>query len=414
MPQDRISPLWQQHVQNLVNAHRAKGNEPVIEAVLPAQEPFGPRYKLRGHDQPFLRMNANSYLGLSRHPALVNAEEAAIQQFGVGPGAVRFISGTYAPHQDLELALAQFHGREAAMVFSSAYASIMSSVVALTTPETALISDELNHNCIINATRLAKAKNKWVYPHLNEAALENALQEASQSCARALVITDGVFSMRGVHAPLQSIASIVQRYDASFAENALLVVDDSHGVGAFGASGRGTEEVCQQVADVLVGTLGKAFGVNGGYVVGSQSLIAYLRETAAMYIYSNPITAGEAAAALAAVRLLQSPEGQSRLSQLHHNTLQFRQGIAALGYESFAGQHPVVPLVLRNAELTARMVQHLRIHGILATAIVYPVVPIGQESIRFQLSAEHTPADINYVLQVLGQFEKEPLSQHQT
>jgi len=392
MPLNRLSAVLRQSVETLEQEGRRKGHETVVVGVLPPQGDRGPRYLLQGYgDKPFIRMNSNSYLGLSSHPALKKAEEEAMERFGVGPGAVRFISGTYAPHVELEGHLAAFHGREAAMIFSSAYATVLSVVVPLTTDQTVLISDELNHNCIINAVRLARPLEKLIYKHLDLDNLEQALQKAAALGARrVLVITDGVFSMRGSHAPLAEIARLVEQYDERFAENIILIVDDSHGVGAFGATGRGTEEYTAAQADVLIGTLGKAFGVNGGYVVGAADLIAYLRETSPMYIYSNPITAGEAAAAVAALRLVQAPEGQQRLQHLAAMTARFRQGLLSLGYESFPGAHPVVPLLLRDAARTNRLVGFLREQGVLATAVVYPVVPKGEASIRFQISAEHT------------------------
>lgn len=408
MPLSRLSPLLRQSVETLEQEGRRKGHEAVVVGVLPPDGTNGPRYLLDGHgNQAFIRMNSNSYLGLSGHPALRKAEEEALERYGVGPGAVRFISGTYMAHVELERRLAEFHRREAAMIFSSAYATVLSVVVPLTTDQTALISDELNHNCIINAVRLARPLEKIVYKHLDLGGLEQALQRSIESGARrALVLTDGVFSMRGSHAPLAEISALVQQYDAQFAENVLLVVDDSHGVGAFGPTGRGTEEYTAAQADILIGTLGKAFGVNGGYVVGSGDLVAYLRETSPMYIYSNPITPGEAAAAGAALDLLQTPEGQARLGHLQHMTQRFREGLLAMGYESFPGAHPVVPLVLRDGDLTNRLVRYLRERGVLATAIVYPVVPKGEDSIRFQVSAEHTQADLDEVLGILQSFKR--------
>ena len=234
-----------------------------------------------------------------------SAGEDAVRRFGAGPCAVRFISGTYEPHVRLERRLAEFHGREAGMIFSSAYATVMAVLPALITEETAVISDELNHNCIINATRVARPREKVVYPHRDLSKLEEALLRVAGTCSRAIVVTDGVFSMRGDHAPLAEIAQLVRRYDHRFVENCTLMVDDSHGVGAFGETGRGTEEItASRPVDVLVATLGKALGVNGGYVVGSRILTDYLREKAASYIYSNSITPGEAAAAQKALDLL--------------------------------------------------------------------------------------------------------------
>jgi len=219
------------------------------------------------------------------------------------------------------------------------------------------------------------------------------------------VVTDGIFSMRGDHAPLVEIEAVVRKFDARFSENAVLVVDDSHGVGAFGPTGRGTEEFtgCPPV-DLLVGTLGKAFGVNGGYVAGPQTLIDYLRETSMMYIYSNPITPAEAAAAKVAVDILDSPEGGRLLAHLRAMTAKFEKGLIDLGFETIRGEHPVTPLVVRDTPKTQALVKHLFAHGILATGLSYPVVPKGDEEIRFQVSADHTAKDIDTVLDALKSF----------
>ena len=187
-------------------------------------------------------MNSNSYLGMALRSEVIEAEEGGRRQYGTGPGAVRFISGTWSPHVALERRLAAFHGRPAAMLFSSAYATVMGLVPPLVTDKTAVISDALNHNCIINAIALARPAEKHIYKHLDMGELERALEAASKNCTRAIVVTDGIFSMRGDHAPLDRIMTLARAYDDAFAENVIVVVDDSHGVGAFGATGRGTEE----------------------------------------------------------------------------------------------------------------------------------------------------------------------------
>jgi glycine C-acetyltransferase len=243
MPLDRAERILQAHVADLEAKGTAKGREFVVTRVLPATASRGPRFHLEGEgDREFLRMNSNSYLGLSSHPKVRAAEEEAVREYGVGPGAVRFISGSYTPHVELESRLARFHDREAGMIFSSAYATVLGTLVPLVTGDTVVISDELNHNCIINAMRLARPKDKVVYPHLDLGALEAALEAHAGRAKRALVVTDGIFSMRGVHAPLEKITEICRRWDHGYEENVVLVVDDSHGVGAFGATGRGTEE----------------------------------------------------------------------------------------------------------------------------------------------------------------------------
>jgi glycine C-acetyltransferase len=387
-------------------AGRLKGKEAVIRSVVPPAEGKGRRYLLEGEgDRPFLRMNANNYLGLSFRPELIGAEEEAVRRFGTGPGAVRFISGTAAAHADLERRLAQFHGREAAMLFSSAYATVMGILPPLTTDKTAVISDALNHNCIINAIALARPAEKHVYRHLDMEDLERGLAAARRACTRVIVVTDGIFSMRGDHAPLAEIMALARKYDADFSENVVVVVDDSHGVGAFGATGRGTEEyTASGPPDILVATLGKAFGVNGGYVAAAESVIRYLRETSPTYIYSNPITPGEAAAALKAVELVDGQLGASLLAHLRAMTGRFKSALVELGFETLAGEHPVVPLMLRDSARTSALVAHLRRHGILATGLNYPVVPKGEEEIRFQISADHVAADIDEAVEALRSF----------
>jgi glycine C-acetyltransferase len=198
---------------------------------------------------------------------------------------------------------------------------------------------------------------------------------------------------------------LVRTYDAEFAENAVVVVDDSHGVGAFGATGRGTEEYTGATpADLLVATLGKAFGVNGGYVVGNGTVIRYLRETSPFYIYSNPITPSEAAAAHKAIDILDSPAGAAMLTHLRAMTARFKAGLVKLGFETLPGEHPIVPLMLRDTARTTALVAHLRRERILATGLNYPVVPKGDEEIRFQISADHMPADIDAGLNALARF----------
>ncbi|MGD8321612.1 MAG: aminotransferase class I/II-fold pyridoxal phosphate-dependent enzyme, partial [Gemmatimonadota bacterium] len=264
MPLDRLSAVLDAHVKGLEEAGTAKGDEAVVVAVRPAEGDRGPRFLLRGEgDKEFIRLNSNSYMGMGLHPQVMAAEEEATRTFGAGPGAVRFISGTYEAHVELERTLAAFHGREAAMAFSSAYATVVSTLVPLVTPETVLISDELNHNCIINAMRLARPAGKEVYAHLDLEGLDARLEAWRGKAKRAIVVTDGIFSMRGDHAPLDQIVEVCRRHDDGYEENVVLVVDDSHGVGAFGATGRGTEEYTESPpVDILVGTLGKAFGVN--------------------------------------------------------------------------------------------------------------------------------------------------------
>jgi len=405
MPHQRLEEALRSELTALDDAGTLKGREAVIAGVVPPQGDKGPRYLLEGEgDKAFLRMNSNGYLGMALRPEVIEADETATRAYGTGPGAVRFISGTWAPHIELERRLAAFHGRQAGMIFSSAYATVMGILPPLISPDTAIISDELNHNCIINAIRLARPRARHVYRHMDLGELERALEAAAKTSRRAIVVTDGIFSMRGDHAPLQRIMDLARRFDDAFAENVLVVVDDSHGVGAFGATGRGTEEhTGSGPVDILVATLGKAFGVNGGYVVAGDTIVEYLREKAPFYVYSNSITPGEAAAAAKALEIVDSVGGRTLLDHLRAMKARLDSGLVALGLETIPGDHPIVPLMVRDTAKTSVLVKHLRECGILATGLNYPVVPKGAEEIRFQVSADHTAADIDEVLAVLAE-----------
>ena len=410
MPLQRLTGVLNGLVARMEEEGTAKGAEVVVREVIPAADGQGPRFLLEGRgDKPYIRMNANSYLGLSLHPEVIEAEEATARAMGAGPGAVRFIAGTYAPHSALERALAGFHGREEGMIFSSAYAAVVSVLVSLIDKATFVLSDELNHNCIINAIRLSRPAGKAIYPHLDLAALDLRLDEAKGRARRAIVVTDGIFSMRGDHAPVDEIMAIAARHDPDYPENVVVVVDDSHGVGAFGATGRGTEEYTgSPPSDILVGTLGKAFGVNGGYAVSASPVIRFLRESSPLYIYSNPITAGEAAAARKSLRILQSPEGAERLRRLRSLTKRFEAGLVVHGFETIPSDHPITPVMVRDTGETRRLVAALFEAGVLATGLAYPVVPRGDESIRFQVNADHTEAGIDQVLAALAAARPAP------
>ncbi|MEE4165032.1 MAG: aminotransferase class I/II-fold pyridoxal phosphate-dependent enzyme, partial [Desulfocapsaceae bacterium] len=318
---DRLNTVLKAAVDELKTRGTAKGKEMVVTGIKPATETHGPRYFIEGYgDREFIRMNSNSYLGMSMRPEVIEAEEDAVREFGTGPGGVRFISGTYKAHTDLEEKLAKFHQKEAAMLFSSAYVTSLGVLMPLASERTVYVSDELNHNCIIQAMRLSRPQGKAIYRHNNMEDLEAKLKEWAGQAKRALVVTDGVFSMRGDNAPLKEFAQVCSRYENQFDEGLITIVDDSHGVGGFGPTGRGTEEYCGAKVDLIIGTLGKAFGVNGGYVVTSHEIVDYLRQTAPMYIYSNPITVAEARAARAALELLDSPKGLEILKHLQAMT----------------------------------------------------------------------------------------------
>ena len=410
MPLDRIAGVLDAHVAGLHEAGTAKGAETVFTGVRRAEGDRGPRFLLEGEgDKEFIRLNSNSYLGLGLNPEVIRAEERGSAEFGAGPGAVRFISGSYSAHLELERKLADFHRRESAVIFSSAYACVVATISSLVTSETVLVSDALNHNCIINAMKLSRPAGKVIYDHNSVTGLDRALAEWAGKAKRALIVTDGIFSMRGDHAPLDEIMDVVARHDPAYEENAVVLVDDSHGVGSFGRTGRGVEEFTGSAqVDILVGTLGKAFGVNGGYVTAPESVINFLRESSPTYIYSNPITVGEAKAGLESVQIVDSPEGLALLDKLRGLTKRFEDGLGRLGIETIPGEHPVVPLMIRDTERTRALVDYLYDNGVLVTGLAYPVVPKGDEEIRTQINADHTEADIDHVLGLLEAYDGEP------
>ena len=231
--------------------------------------------------------------------------------------------------------------------------------------------------------------------------LKRAIENVPEGIERVVVIFDGVFSMRGDHAPVAQINQILAPHRKRFKEGLVTVIDDSHGIGAYGKTGRGTEEICNAEVDIVVGTFGKAFGVNGGFVAASQAVVEAVRQKADTYIYTNPLSVADCAAATAAVKIADSKEGYARLQNVQDRIQQFRAGLDALGLESIPGHHPVVPLMVRDTDKTNQMVDGFTKNGVLVVGLNFPVVPEGDQTIRFQINADHTEADINYVLSVL-------------
>ncbi|MFI5165076.1 MAG: aminotransferase class I/II-fold pyridoxal phosphate-dependent enzyme [Thermoanaerobaculales bacterium] len=393
-------------VKTLQAEGRAKAPERVIVGYEAPRGDQGPRYRLAGSERRFIRMNSNSYLSLSNHPELIAAADEATRALGVGPGAVRFIDGTFQPHVDLERRTAAFVGRPAAKVFNSAYTANLGQALAIGSPRTFWIGDELNHNSIIRAMRIAGVPkaNRAIYEHNDMDELTRCLDEVPDGIDRVVVIFDGIFSMRGDFAPVGEINRCLAPHRERFPQGLVTVIDDSHGIGAYGANGRGTEEHTGAKADILIGTFGKAFGVNGGFVASSPEVIEAIRQKSDTYIYTNPLGAGDAAAALAALELVDGEEGRARLAHLHARIAQFRTGIERAGWESIPGPHPVVPVLVRDTARAMALVQHFFAQGVLVVGLTFPVVPKGSETIRFQVNAAHTEADIDEVLAVLASF----------
>jgi glycine C-acetyltransferase len=407
MSLEKLNAALMQEVAGLESEGRTKAPERVIVDYIAPCGSLGPRYRLQGSKNHFIRMNSNSYLSLSHHLAILEAADEASRTFGAGPGAVRFIDGTFAPHAELEQRIAAYVDRPAARVFNSAYTSILGLGIALTSPGTFWIGDELNHNCIIRSMRIANVpkERRSIFKHNDVDDLKTKLDAVPAGIERVFVIFDGIFSMRGDNAPLKEIADVVEGYQDRFSQGVVTVMDDSHGVGAYGETGRGTEEHCGARADVLVGTFGKAFGVNGGFICASRELIEAVRQKADTYIYTNPLGAADGAAAVKAVEIADGREGRQRLAALKERTQQFRDGLQRLGIESIPGPHPVVPALVRDTDRARNMVRGLYERGVLAVGLTFPVVPRGDETIRFQINAAHTQADIDQVLQALDEVK---------
>jgi len=404
---DTLDRSLKEELELLGKEGRAKAPERIISGYEPPADGRGPRYKLEGVETSFIRMNSNSYLSLSHHPRVMEAADEAAHLFGVGPGAVRFIDGTFVHHRDLELRIAEFTGREAARIFNSAYTSNLGLAMTLAGPKTFWIGDALNHNSIIRAMRIAGVprQNKAIYAHNDIRELEKCLESVPEEIERVIVIFDGIFSMRGDYAPIDEIDGCCTTFRGRFPGGLVTVVDDSHGIGAYGDTGRGTEEFTGRQADIIVGTFGKAFGVNGGFIAGSSTLVEAVRQKADTYIYTNPLSVADCAAAQAAIDITDSPDGLERLQHLQAMASRFRRGIDDLGWESIPGPHPIVPLLVRDTEKTRKLVRHFYDHGILGVGLAFPVVPRGDETIRFQINAAHTAADIDLALAALESFD---------
>lgn len=244
--------------------------------------------------------------------------------------------------------------------------------------------------------------NKSIYKHNDMSDLQRCLDEVSPEIERVVIIFDGVYSMRGDTAPIDQIIKITAPYTSKFKDGVITVVDDSHGIGAFGATGRGTPEYCGALPDIIVGTFGKAFGVNGGFIAASSTIVEAVRQKADTYIYTNPLSAADCAAAMTAINICDSTEGKVLLQNLKDRQKQFRSGLATLGKETIDGPHPVIPLMIRSTEYTHKLVKTLFSNGILVVGLTFPVVPKGDESIRFQINAAHTEEDVACAIDILA------------
>nr|WP_320014171.1 aminotransferase class I/II-fold pyridoxal phosphate-dependent enzyme [uncultured Desulfobacter sp.] len=406
MTTDKLDKSLQTELDALAAEGRAKAPERIITEFIPPRNDSGPRYRLEGSSKEYIRLNSNAYLSLSVHPALVQAADKATRQFGVGPGAVRFIDGTFCYHTELEKRIAEFLGKPCAKIFNSAYTANCGLALSISNAKTYWIGDQLNHNSIIRAMRISNvpSDNKGIFKHNDMADLKRCLDEVGPDMERVVVIFDGIFSMRGDFAPIDQILNVCKSYEDKFKDGVITVVDDSHGIGAYGATGRGTSEYAGVRPDVIVGTFGKAFGVNGGFIAASDTMIEAIRQKADTYIYTNPLSVADCAAAVAAIDICDSDQGLDLLDYLGTITTAFRDGLKKMGLESIEGPHPIVPLMVRDTGRTHDLVNFLYENGVLVVGLTFPVVPKGSETIRFQINACHTHADIDYVLGLIRSF----------
>ena len=339
-----------------------------------------------------LNLCANNYLGLADHPALIEAARAALDTYGYGMASVRFICGTQTVHKQLEAELSSFLGTDDTILYSSCFDANGGLFETILDEQDCVISDALNHASIIDGIRLSKAR-RLRYDNNDMAQLEQRLQEASDARYR-LIATDGVFSMDGVIADLESICDLADRYDA------MVMVDDSHAVGFVGPHGRGTPEHCGVTdrVDIVTGTLGKAMGgASGGYTSGRREIIDWLRQRSRPYLFSNSLAPVIAATTLRVLELLQSADDLQR--QLDRNSQRFRDGMTTAGFTLTGAGHPIIPVMLGDARVAGEMADRLLAEGLYVTAFSFPVVPHGKARIRTQMSAAHSDDDITMAIE---------------
>ncbi|ASY81658.1 glycine C-acetyltransferase [Pectobacterium polaris] len=341
-----------------------------------------------------LNFCANNYLGFADSPELITAAKAGLDSHGFGMASVRFICGTQDIHKQLERKLADFLGMDDAILYSSCFDANGGLFETLMGPEDAIISDALNHASIIDGIRLSKAR-RYRYANNDMSQLEAQLQLARAEGARHVMIaTDGVFSMDGVIADLQGICDLADRYDA------LVMVDDSHAVGFVGEQGRGTHERCgvMERVDIITGTLGKALGgASGGYTAGKHEVIDWLRQRSRPYLFSNSLAPAIVTASLRVLDLLE--QGGERRERLWANARLFREKMTAAGFTLAGADHAIIPVMLGEAQLAQDFAQALQREGVYVAGFFYPVVPLGQARIRTQMSAAHTPQQIEFAVE---------------
>ncbi len=389
MPESKL-----QWIEDELAALKAQG---LFTNIRTLESPQGARIVVNGESK--LNFCSNNYLGLANDPRLKKAAQNAIERWGVGPGAVRTIAGTMSFHVELEERLAKFKGAEATVSFQSGFTANLATIPALVGKGDIIFSDELNHASIIDGCRLSRAKIV-PYKHNNADDLRRAIAENSPF-SKALLVTDGVFSMDGDIAPLDTLVEVAE------AHNLIFMVDDAHGEGVLGHGGRGIVDHfgLHGRVDVEIGTLSKAFGVVGGYVAGKQTIVDWLRQRGRPFLFSSAVTPADVAACIAAVDILE--ENTDLVEKLWNNGRYFKQEMQAMGFDIGHSETPITPVMLGEATLAQKMSQRLFEEGVFATAIGYPTVPKGKARIRVMISAAHTTADLDEALGIFKKVGKE-------
>jgi glycine C-acetyltransferase len=345
--------------------------------------------------QRVLNFCSNNYLGLANHPRILQAARQAMEQYGLGPAAVRSIAGTMDLHLELERRMAAFKGVESAITFQSGFNANIAAIPALVGKDDAIISDELNHASIIDGCRLSGGKIIR-YAHCDPADLKRVLKENRAAYPKVIVITDGVFSMDGDIAPLDQIYAVVQNYEA------ILMVDDAHGEGVLGRGGRGIVDHfdLHGKVDVEIGTMSKAFGVVGGVVAGNPVVVEWLRQRGRPFLFSSAMTVPDVAACLAALDLLE--ESTALVDRLWENARYFKAEMKRLGFDTGKSSTPITPVMLGEAPLAQQFSRELFENGVFGMAIGFPTVPRGKARIRVMISASHSKEDLDQGLEAFA------------
>lgn len=376
-----------------VNLAKYTKSEGIYPYFVPFSSKVGPRMMLNGVETIIL--GSNNYMGLADHPEMIKAAKDAIEKYGTGCTGSRFLNGTLDLHKELEHELAKFMKKDGAICFSTGMQANLGTIAGITDKGDLIISDEKNHASIIDACRLSYAKTK-VYKHDDMESLEQRLKKAKRygKYRNIWIISDGVFSMEGNLAQIDRMVELGEEYDAR------VIIDDAHGIGHI-SNGRGSVEYYNLLdkVDMIVGTFSKSFASIGGFVVGDQELIDHLFHHARSLIFSASIPPSAAAAALKAVQIFQTPQGDERRAQLKKNTKKFRDGVKAAGFQTIEGMTPVVPIIVGDMLKMFKYNQHLLENGVYVNPVVPPATPVA--TIRTSLMATHTSKDISEAVEIL-------------